>query len=451
MMNPKWFYLSLTDEFLELENFLKIKSMENKKKINNQVFENLPEPLKQLTNLFEDRERDIVLLSCLGVLSGCLPKVYGIYGGRKVYSNLYFFIVAPAASGKGAVNYSIGLVKSIHDKIKNESEKEARDCKKNKEIDNKDCPKIRFKIIAGNTSSSQIYSSLANSHYGSIIVESEADTITGAMKNDWGDFSDVLRKAFHHEKLSITRKKDDLSIEIENPRLSMVLCGTPNQVKPLIQSKENGLFSRFMYFKFENYTSWQNVFENKEDLSQSFEAAGKDLIYPLYGKLFNNPNEIEFKLSKEHIIHFNKLMDYISNSVHENNPEEFISNVRRHGLILFRIAMTLTVIRNHCNNTLDLSKAIICNEDDYNIAVSLTKNLLRHALQIFSEFGDSLLSQQDDELLFSLSETFSRKEAVEKAEKYGIPERTMDEKLKQWRKKKAIRKIKHGKYKRILG
>jgi hypothetical protein len=44
-----------------------------------------------------------------------------------------------------------------------------------------------------------------------------------------------------------------------------------------------------------------------------------------------------------------------------------------------------------------------------------------------------------------------RKEAIEKAEKFGIPERTMDEKLKQWRKKKVIRKIKHGKYKRVLG
>ena len=118
--------------------------------INEQVYQNLPEPLKQLTDLFKDRERDIVLLSCLGVLSGCLPKVYGIYGGSKVYSNLYFFIVAPAASGKGAVKYAIGLVKSIHEKIKNDSEQEAKDCKKNKDIDNDDCPGIKYKIIAGN-------------------------------------------------------------------------------------------------------------------------------------------------------------------------------------------------------------------------------------------------------------------------------------------------------------
>ncbi|WP_338734029.1 DUF3987 domain-containing protein [Mangrovimonas cancribranchiae] len=425
--------------------------MDKNMKIDEQIYQNLPEPLKQLTDLFEDRERDIVLLSCLGVLSGCLPKVYGIYGGSKVYSNLYFFIVAPAASGKGAVKYAIGLVKSIHEKIKNDSEQEAKDCKKNKDIDNDDCPGIKYKIIAGNTSSSQIYSSLADSHYGSIILESEADSITGAMTNDWGNFSDVLRKAFHHEKLSITRKKDNLNLEIDNPRLSMVLCGTPDQVKPLIQSKENGLFSRFMYFKFKNYSGWKDVFGYSEDVSKHFESIGNDCIYPLYGKLFQNPSEIEFKFSLEQMEYFNNLMTHISDSVVENNSEDFISNVRRHGLILFRIAMVLTVIRNYSNDNLDLSQDIICNNVDYDIAASLTKNLLRHALQIFSEFNDTLLNQQEDDLLFSLNETFMRKEAIEKAEKFGIPERTMDEKLKQWRKKKVIRKIKHGKYKRVLG
>ena len=69
-----------------------------------EIYQNLPESLKELTNPFQERERDIVLLSTLGVLSACLPKVYGIYDSNRYSPHLYLLIIAPAASGKGAMS-----------------------------------------------------------------------------------------------------------------------------------------------------------------------------------------------------------------------------------------------------------------------------------------------------------------------------------------------------------
>ncbi len=425
--------------------------MDENMKIRELVYENLPEPLKGLTNLFEGRERDVVLLSCLGVLSGCLPKVYGIYGGKKVYANMYIMIIAPPASGKGSINYSIGLIEEIHNKVLNESLKIAEECKNNKEKDDGDCPGLKIKIIPGNISSSQIYSSLADSHYGSIIIESEADTITNAIKQDWGNFSDVLRKTFHHETISISRKKDNFYLEIKEPKLSMVLSGTPDQIKPLVQSKENGLFSRFLFFYFNESGGWNNVFDVKQDLTVEFRRVGKDITCPLYAMLFQNINEIEFNYSESQISGFNRLMSRITEAVIEKHADGFVSNVRRHGLILFRISMVLTVIRNYSDGTLDINEPIISNDIDFEIACSITENLLRHALQIYNDISETLLSQEDDTLLFALKETFTRKEAIKIADGIGMSERTMDDKLKQWRRKKAIRKIKHGVYKRVLG
>lgn len=43
------------------------------------AYENLPAFLQELTAPFEGRERDIVLLSSIGVISACLPKVFGVY------------------------------------------------------------------------------------------------------------------------------------------------------------------------------------------------------------------------------------------------------------------------------------------------------------------------------------------------------------------------------------
>ena len=88
------------------------------------VYENLPDLLKELTIPFEGRERDIILLSSIGVISACLPKVFGMYDRDKYYSNLYVLIIAPPASGKGVMNKSKKLIEGIHNYIKEVSQAE---------------------------------------------------------------------------------------------------------------------------------------------------------------------------------------------------------------------------------------------------------------------------------------------------------------------------------------
>jgi len=87
------------------ENLLDQSFEENSIFIPDVVYDNLPESIKKLTSMFNGRERDVVLLSILGVLSNCLPKVYSKYDGHKVYSNLFILIIAPPASGKGVMKY----------------------------------------------------------------------------------------------------------------------------------------------------------------------------------------------------------------------------------------------------------------------------------------------------------------------------------------------------------
>ena len=91
--------------------------------IRSQIYSKLPKELQLLTEDFKGREKDIVLLSTLGVLSNCLPNIWGYYDGDVVYPQLYIMIIAPAASGKGVMNYSRVLIEPIHDKIFNDSKK----------------------------------------------------------------------------------------------------------------------------------------------------------------------------------------------------------------------------------------------------------------------------------------------------------------------------------------
>lgn len=40
------------------------------------LYEMLPDELKILTDNFEGREKDVILVSCLTVLSNCLPNLF---------------------------------------------------------------------------------------------------------------------------------------------------------------------------------------------------------------------------------------------------------------------------------------------------------------------------------------------------------------------------------------
>lgn len=60
-----------------------------------------------------------------------------------------------------------------------------------------------------------------------MIWEHEADTLADTLSKEWGNFSDALRKAFHHEYISYQRKTNNEHFEIENPNLCLALSGTP--------------------------------------------------------------------------------------------------------------------------------------------------------------------------------------------------------------------------------
>ena len=84
------------------------------------MFQNLPPLLKSITDQFSDqRERDMVLTSSLVVLGGCFANIKGKYRHDWVNPNLFAFIVAPPASGKGIIKYTQNLGKSIQDEYTN--------------------------------------------------------------------------------------------------------------------------------------------------------------------------------------------------------------------------------------------------------------------------------------------------------------------------------------------
>jgi hypothetical protein len=426
------------------------------------VYDNLPPFIKQMTDQFSDpREKDVVLISILVVLSGCFNKIEGVYSKDWVFANLYAFIVAPPASGKGVMKYAQILGKMIqelflkaNDEAKRKFDAEVSIWKNEVKKDAGTAgippkkPKYPLLFIPGNTSSTAIYKRLFENDGIGIICETEADTLSGAISQDWGSFSDLMRKGFHHEPLSISRSGDDLLLYIERPRPSVLLTGTPDQVPRLIGSVHDGLCSRFLFYCYSRDLKWidPTPCNNCPDLGAYFE--GQSETVASIDKLLAS-GSFSFKLTEEQ---FKELSENFRKKLHSIKlfeGSEAGSAVIRLGIIAFRIAMILTVISQKDN--LKNGRELICSDTDLKTSLSITDVCFQHAMVMYSllpkHSKNDLKSQlRQFYLLLPVGEKFARKNANETGIGIGISERTVGNYLEKLVEKGFLTNPEYGSY-----
>lgn len=423
--------------------------------LKDEIFTNLPERIKELTKPFSGRDRDIVFLSSMAVFSACLPNVYGVYHRNRLTPHVFLLITAPAASGKGIMEKSKKLIEKIHDVTIQGSLTEIEVCKQEQKRNKKEkinCPELEIKILPGNVSSSKIYRHMQSSPQGLLIFETEADTISNMLKQDWGNFSDVLRKAFHHETISISREIDEKFFEIKDPKLSLVLSGTPGQIAPLISSQENGLFSRFIFYYFDEPTFWKDVSPDGDqmDINQLFENAGDSTLIN-YNKLINRQTPVEFKLTKEQWAKFNETMNFAVSSLISIHNTEILPTIKRKGVIMFRFCMILTFIRIEDIN--EIGNEIYCTDDDFNTALAIIKTTIDHSIIVSSLFKEVSKVQKlnmNESIIFSqLNKHFTRKQVLDIGQTMKIPERTLDYMIYKFIRVGLITKVSNGNFQKL--
>lgn len=450
----------------QLSEFGKLNWVEEKEKYNSpfipeEIFDQLPDLLRRGTQMFSSyRERDVFLTGALTILSGVISNFEGVYDQHRVYPNLYSFVVAPAASGKGALSYAKQLALSYHRKLLQES-RDARKIyeeklqlhrmhlvkkKTNETIESEpEEPPFKILFIPGNSSSSAIIQHLNDGDGRGIFCETEADTLNNSLKQDWGNFSDLLRRVFHHESIDKSRKMNREYIHIEIPRLSVALSGTPIQVSSLIKSAENGLFSRFMYYTFNDNPQWKDVSPSQSgtNLTKYFEQLSQDIL-PLVD--FYDRFPTTFDLTEEQWKFLNSYGDRWLRQIVLFTGREASSMVKRLGLILYRIAMTLTAIRKFENA--DTSPSTLCDNIDFTSALKLCEVYLEHGILIFKSLpkNEKVVDQFVKKLFDILPASFQRIEAIRLGFSIGIQERTADGYLKKMVKSGLLSKTSYGLY-----
>ncbi len=454
-----------------------------------EVYDNLPSFLREVVdNAISPGDRDVILLGAFVCLSSCLTNICGVYDERIVYPNLYLFVVADAGMGKGTLTLCRELVVPINRKLHELSrrlEEEYKTALAEYGKDKKNFtgmaptePPMRMLIIPANSSASSFLKILADNNGAGLLFETEGDTLSQTLKADYGNYSDVLRKAFHHEPISLSRRKDREYCEVNTPCLSVALAGTPEQVGRLIPDAENGLMSRFIFYIIRFRRNIRNVFATS-DVSQS-----KSTIFKILGDKFCHRQEefakrgtFTFSLPDDLQHDFIAHLAQVNEECCEEVDNRVQGIVRRTGLIAFRMMMLLTAIRemesatyntNHPDPGSDInaerqntSVHLLCRKADYDTSFLICDTLLYHAVYIYRKLSNAKNRMTDyntttpgvaahrNRLYNLLPDTFTRQEYDEIATAAGECINTAVKWIGVFIKSGMLRRMEQGRYCKI--
>ena len=421
------------------------------------IREQLPDILKRVVaDSVSDVDADLLILGSLTVFSACLPNVYGVYDRREVFSNLFLYVTARASAGKGRLSLCRHLVAPLHRELREQYRKSMEKYKQDQlqyvlnkkkgESTEPEEPPFLTLFIPANSTATVVYQTLSQNDGVGLLFETEGDTLANAFNSDLGNYSDGFRKAFHHETISYLRKKDREYVEITKPKFSAILSGTPQQVFNLIPSAENGLFSRFIFYVMPTEIVWHDMFtaDNDTTADDLFKEIGKD-FYEFHKLL--SAQSIRFTLSPDQQRQFNGFFSTTQADYAVMYGDDIIASVRRLGLILFRFAMILTVLRQMDDGTFpppsgsddgQRPEAVLtCADADFATALAMVKVLLQHTVTVFQalprraerRFRQDRRQRTESHMqtfLAALPDSFDRPTYLKTAADLGINEKTAE-------------------------
>ena len=436
------------------------------------ISSDLPPIMKRIiADSSSDVDADILILGSLTVFSACIPNVYGVYDCREVFANLFLFVPARASAGKGRLSLCRHLAAPLHQALRDKYRKQMKkyeaaqvayaiNRKNSLEVPPKEPPFLTL-FVPANSTATVVYQTLAQNGGVGLLFETEGDTLANAFNSDLGNFSDGFRKAFHHETISYLRKKDHEYVEIVKPKFSAVLSGTPQQVFNLIPDAENGLFSRFIFYAMETELVWHNTFASHGDTTddEKFKKIGKD-FYAFLKKFPSRP--IQFTLSLSQMDQFYDFFEATQLRYAQLYGDEIVASVRRLGLILFRFAMILTVLRL-MGKALPKKevKQLVCSDADFDTALTMIKVLLQHSAAVLQTLprnpetqalkGRQLLAAEAREkFLAALPDTFDRPTYLKVADTLNIAVKTAERYLADFCKSGLLSHPSNGQYLKTL-
>ena len=140
-------------------------------------------------------------------------------------------------------------------------------------------------------------------------------------------------------------------------------------------------------------------------------------------------------------------MGYVVDAYIGSNNQDVLPILKRHGLMLFRICMILTMIR-HVDYEI-IEDSIECNDEDFETALAIIKFSVDQAINVSNLLSTKTnLTVKETLFLKRLENDFRWSDAVNLCEQIGISQRTAANFLKKMINLKILIKVSNGNYKK---
>ncbi len=428
------------------------------------LYNNLPDLLNDcIIEDASDREQDISLLSDLTALSAALPQTFGIYNHKKYSPHLFSVIFSSAGSGKSIAQTGRYLLEEIQTEILSTSESMLKnyhtahntwqaECQRKRKkgetcSEEPQRPPFKMLFIPATTSYTRMQIQMQdNGSQGSIIFDTEAQTLSTANHLDCGNFDDMLRKAFEHENIDSSYKANGIiPIYIRYPKLALLLTGTPGQIDCLLNSYGNGLPSRILAYTFREAPHWKEMGDDCISLEDSFKPIAHR-VYELYNFCLAHP--VLFHFTRPQWNRLNEIFSRMLSEVAMEGNDDLQAVVKRYAFLVMRISMIQTRIRQF--EATDLSSEIYCIDADFERSLQIVLCCYEHSRLLHSSMpAPAVRPLKNPDIIRNfvneLPDNFTTDEAIQIGAKYDFNLRKVTRLLKSLNGIK-ISKVSHGSY-----
>lgn len=426
------------------------------------VYGILPEQLQSVQSALKtQREKDVFTTGLLTLLSGCMPNVTGIYDNSLCHANLYSFVVAPPASGKSVLNTCRKIMQPLHNQLIAESEANLKTYRKN--LAAYESAKVLGKVgtyptkpaykqlyVPANSTAHTLFQHLSDNNGQGIIFENEADSLGYLLRNDDDTYANIIKNSFHNETISYCRKRTDETVFIDEPAMAMILSGTPQQVVPVMRTLEDGMYSRFAIYHYNDTSTWKNV-QPSSDYSAAAWIKQHNNEWLQMGETLQKLH-LNFNLTNKQWDTLNTTFSKQLEAFKNTDDENFTASIKRMGIITYKLAMVLSVMQVY--TAIENNTELICTDHCFQTALELGECYLTHAALLYDQISDikkaSIAPVLDRRLQFynALPQQFDRKEAMALLKQIGlnISERTADSYLQRFVSDQLLGKQANGQY-----
>ena len=239
-------------------------------------------------------------------------------------------------------------------------------------------------------------------------------------------------------------------IEIKNPKLSALFTGTPSELNGMVKGKEDGLLSRYLFYKFDPTPQWKKMSSRFGGMPNKdvYSGLAEELLQIF--KWYLMQGQIEFFLTKEQTESFDNRFEAAFADAYEIYGSSGLSVITRLGIITYRIAMIISAFRNY-NRPINDGK-IMCEDVDFKTTLSIIDTFQYHALSVLETINGSKYDLEPDlkETFYANlpSTEFKKSTADTIGERLNIPVRTIGRTLNKWLGKR-LKQPRYGYYVKI--